>query len=86
MNDQRQKKLEITKDTHIVYHGEQFPIKNQKISVLLQKIEESQINLNKAENNEMKIEGEISNYEEKIGFFKNSYFILKTILNVNFLC
>ena len=69
LEENRQKVLESKGSLEIEYHGEKLPIKNEKVGVLLQKIEELYMNIKNLDNNSIEIEGkelDLGNTEEKL--------------------
>lgn len=69
LEENRQKVLESKGALEIEYHGEKLPIKNEKVVVLLQKIEEIDTNIKNLEKSRIEVEGKeggMSNVEEKL--------------------
>ena len=78
LEENRQKMLETKGGLEIEYHGEKLPIKNEKIGLLFQRIEEIDMNMKNLEKKEMEIEGKgvnLKNVEEKFGkkYERNSF-------------
>lgn len=71
LEENRKKELETKGGLEIEYHGEKLPIKNEKVGLLMQRIEEIMMNLANLDKKAMEIEGKhkgisMSNVEEKL--------------------
>lgn len=69
LEENRQKVLESKGALEIEYHGDKLPIKNEKVVLLLQKIDEIDLNIKSLDKNFIEIEGKglnLSNVEEKL--------------------
>ena len=69
LEENRTKLLETKGGLEIEYHGEKLPIKNEKVGIMIQRIEEIDMNMKNLEKNEIEIEGKagnLKNIEEKL--------------------
>jgi len=82
LEENRQKVLESKGSLEIEYHGEKLPIKNEKVGLLWQKIEEIDMNMKNLDKNSIEIEGKglnLMNIEEKLSknhIYKKFYFFI----------
>lgn len=72
LEENRQKSLESKGGMEIEFNGEKLPIKNDTVSVLLQKIDEIGVNSKKLDQNFSILDNFV--VEQKLGFFKIIWF------------